>query len=239
MGNPQHFSLELPQRCQQLIQELYPYLPDGTNCGEVPRKLRATFLLSISMPMINLPLERINKFRADDGQAKHLAAEHMNDRPLDMNVANAMQLAIDSKILLKDAPFFSGSWRYLRLPKGEGFPNLAQNGLPQAVADALSVNTSDAGLAISTKLFCDILRNSLAHGGILFLNERGESSREDAVRMFVFVSTDRAANPSALHFLRVGMRDYREFLQQWAGWLSESGLQKGLMEEKFVAEAAE
>lgn len=228
MGNPQHFSLELPQRCLQLLNDLYLDLPVAESCGQTPLKLKATFLLAISMPMINLPLERINKYR-DDGHTNVHPVGHMNDAPLNEGLGKAIKKAIDPEIALKAAPFFkSGAWRYHKLPKENGFPNLAKVGLPQAIAQQLREDKSDAGSLISTKLFCDILRNSLAHGGVLFLNEHGESADRDPVRMFAFVSTNRMNNPDALHILRIGMKEYRTFLGSWANWLKRSGLQKDL-----------
>jgi len=238
MGNPQHFSRDLPQRCQQLLRDLYFDLPHREGSGPVPLKLKATFLLAISMPMINLPLERINKYR-DDGQAKRPAAEHMNDFQLDPRVADAVKLVIDENTLLKDAPFFSaGAWRYHELAKGNGFPNLAKDGLPKDIAEKLRHNSAEAGNVVSTKLFCEILRNSLAHGGVLFLNEQGESSYGDPVRKFAFVSTKGMNNPSALHILRIGMKEYRTFLNKWAAWLKKSGVQKQL-ETSVEGEATE
>lgn len=226
MTNPQHFSLELPQRCQQLIRDLYPDLPYGEDCGDVPLRLRATFLLAMSMPMINLPLERINRYR-DAGEARRPAAQHLNDSPLNPIVAAAIRTSVDGEVRLRDAPFFRGTWRYMELPRGEDFPNLAMDGIPEVVANRLADGASDAG-SISSKLFCEILRNSLAHGGILFLNEHGVSSRDDPVRMFAFVSTNRQYNPTSLHFLRVDMRDYRLFLETWTSWLRDSGVQREL-----------
>lgn len=238
MGNPQHFSLELPQRCLQLLHDLYDNLPAGDDCGSVPLKLRATFLLSISMPMINLPIERIHKYR-DDGLVHAPQADHVNDFALNQKVADAVKAAIDDTILLKDAPFFSEGWRYIERPKGGGFPDLARHGLPQDTAQALQSPASEAGSKVSTKVFCDVLRNAMAHGGVLFLNEQGESSQGDPVRMFTFVSTDRMNNPTALRFLRIGMKDYRAFLKKWTTWLKKSGLQRDIEKGIGQIEAVE
>jgi len=192
--------------------------------------LNATFLLAISTPMVNLPLERINKYR-NDGGANAVPAGHMNDIPLNQGLGDAVKLAIDADVKLDAAPFFiAGAWRYQELPKATGFPNLAQDGLPEDLVGKLSEEASEAGALISTKLFCEILRNALAHGGILFLNEQGRSSVDDPVRKFVFVSTNRMRNPTSLHFLRIGMRDYRAFLDKWVEWLTSSGLQQELEE---------
>lgn len=229
MGIPQHFSLELPQRCQQLISELYENVPTSKDSRPAPFKLKATFLLAISMPMINLPLERIEKYL--DGKPNPPAG-HMNDAIRNRHAAKAIKSVVDNTIKLQKAPFFvAGAWRYCELPKGTRFPDLAGRGLPQDIATTLNDKAAEAGPLITTQLFCSILRNSLAHGGILFLNEQGQSTSEDPVQKFAFVTTNRMRNPNALHFLRVGMKDYREFLAKWAKWLEDSGLQKDLSDK--------
>jgi hypothetical protein len=60
MGNPLHTSLELPQRCLQLIDELWAAVED-TKEKQHPElgSLTTTFLLAMSMPIVNLPMERL------------------------------------------------------------------------------------------------------------------------------------------------------------------------------------
>ncbi|OBY05208.1 hypothetical protein BAE36_21335 [Rhizobium leguminosarum bv. trifolii] len=71
MGNPLHFRLEGPRRAHQLLRDLYEQLgdSDGTRLS-----LKAMFLLSVSMPIMILPIERILKYR------RNPAHVHMNDR---------------------------------------------------------------------------------------------------------------------------------------------------------------
>ncbi len=59
MENPQSFSIDIPRRCQILIDELWPLISEKRDDGSLP--LNASFLLAISTPMINLPIERIWK----------------------------------------------------------------------------------------------------------------------------------------------------------------------------------
>jgi hypothetical protein len=69
VGNPLHYSLELPQRCLQLIEELWPHV-ERTRQKDRPDlgSLSTTFLISMSMPIINLPIERLERqsLYADD-----------------------------------------------------------------------------------------------------------------------------------------------------------------------------
>jgi len=61
-----------------------------------------------------------------------------------------------------------------------------------------------------------------AHGGVLYLDEHGRSTHGAPVRPFCFVSTkEKDHKVEGLHFLRVGMKYYRAFLQLWTKWLQD------------------
>jgi hypothetical protein len=50
-------------------------------------------------------------------------------------------------------------------------------------------------------------------------------------RRFAFVSTDNPNNPTKLFFLRIGMADYRAFLQKWVEWLNTEAINEILAED--------
>ena len=135
-------------------------------------------------------------------------------------------------VQLQQTPFLQPErWEHAILPKGPGFPNLALAGLPDAVADALDLRGArQAAASLEAKTFLSIVRNALAHGGILFLNGIGRTEDGVAVRRFAFVSTDHPFKPTELRFLRITMEGYRGFLQSWASWLQASVVQKALDE---------
>ena len=56
MGQPGHFSQELPQRCLHLIDELYQHAEEtfAPNDGHLG-PLTTTFLLAMAIPIITLP----------------------------------------------------------------------------------------------------------------------------------------------------------------------------------------
>lgn len=218
MGNPQNFSLDVPSRCQMLLDDLWPTVSKKGEDGSLP--LNASFLLAISTPMVNLPIERI--WKTQNGRA----VGHLNDSVLNAGLAQAIKKGIGNSPVAQ-APFYAPDvWRYHYLPKSAALPDLSRQGLPAAVETALNSNqaSTDAG-AQTTETFCSILRNGLAHGGILYLDKSGSMVVRQPVQMFCFVSTkqkDRAV--IGLHFLRVGMKDYRAFLALWTKWLrNEAG----------------
>lgn len=222
MGNPTHFSLEVPKRAHQLLRDLYELLTDSEGT-RLP--LKATFLLSISMPIIILPYERILQYKRRQSRI------HMNDAVLNTRLADAVDEAIDLQGQIHQTEFFIGSWEYTSLEKGPGFPNLAK-GLPENIAEQLdSPDAMEAARNLSAFRFCNILRNALAHGGVLYLDERGRSRFGAPVHRFAFVSTNTPNNPTKLHFLRIEMAHYRAFLERWVDWLNAQAIGEVLAED--------
>ena len=223
MGNPAHFSLEVPKRAHQLLRDLYEQLTDSDGT-KLP--LKATFLLSVSMPIVILPIERIQKYR------RKRAEGHMNDAVLHPRLADAVDRAIDLDKEVHEAKFFTGLWQYASLEKGDGFPNLAVEGLPDVVMERLDAPKAvEDARSLSAHLFSGILRNALAHGGVLYLDEEGRSCSGAPVRRFAFVSTEKPRNPTKLHFLRIKMVDYRAFLERWVDWLNGEAIDEILAED--------
>jgi hypothetical protein len=223
MGIPRNYSLELPQRCLKLIEELWPcankiYLPHQENMGP----LTSTFLLSLAMPIINLPIERIERVaRAHE--------YYVNDRHIDGASAQAITDVLQ-KTNLAQTPFFKdGAWSFHTL-RETPFQNVA-DGLPDTVLDALE---SDAEKSYAAKMptaqWSSVLRNALSHGGIAYLDEDGRNSMVSPARMYAFVSGkyDEASEADekplvAVHFLRIGEDDLLEFVRLWVHWLVDSG----------------
>lgn len=62
MGRPAHYSIDVVARCQVLIDRLLPTVARGQRGDEFfGGPLTTTFLLSMAIPMINLPVERLLK----------------------------------------------------------------------------------------------------------------------------------------------------------------------------------
>jgi hypothetical protein len=216
MGNPLHTSLELPQRCLQLIDELWAAV-ENTKEKQHPElgSLTTTFLLAMSMPIINLPLERLVN--------GHQVGKYANDRHLDKAVTDAIDHVVGGHPL-KDAPFYTpDTWSFFT--SGPDF-NIAEP-MPDDITGALS---SKKALLDANKMpvseFCSILRNSMAHGGIVYLDANGRSTYDHPVAMYAFVSGKFDDNRVVigLKMLRVREGQYKAFLRSWVNWLSSVGL---------------
>lgn len=210
MGSPRQFSREIPRRANRLIKELYDDLPESE---DRPFKLKATFLLSAATSIISVPYER----SADD-------KEHLGDE----DHADSIRQATHSADPISSSPFYSGTWRYFRLEKGEGFPKLAIEGFTPAVLEGLrGEDAIKNARAMSCWLFFSNLRNALSHGSVFYLDAEGNTGENIQVSRFGFVSTARDQQDKrkvvALHIQTVTMEDFRGFLSEWVDWLTKLG----------------
>ena len=234
MGNPQHYGIELPQRGLALINGLWNAAA-RTYGGNRPDlgPLTSTFLLSMSMPILNLPVERIERqIGQGDGEG------YVDDRHISRRAVEAFQRTIQ-RGTLSQAPFYKqGAWRFFRYHGGP--MNIARE-LPENIASALDMDeaATNAGAMFASQ-WISVVRNALAHGGIAYLDERGRSSYDQPVKMYVFVSGKFDSGPCphlpnaacrgeqgpliALNFLRIAETDYRAFLELWVSWLEEAGI---------------
>lgn len=233
MGNPQHFGIELPQRCLTLLDSLWgaaseTYYTPTRHVGA----LTSTFLISMSMPIINIPTERIERhlhLRKSEG--------YVDDRYIDDEVAEAFKNVLQ-RGHLEEAPFYdAGTWRFYEY---FGKPINLTRDLPEDIAAELDKDEAAQHAAqMRSSQWLSVLRNALAHGGILYLNEHGRSTYNAPVRMFGFVSGKfqnglcphdnekpcRAERiPSGLNILRISERDFRNFLHNWVSWMREAGI---------------
>lgn len=189
----------------------------------------------MSMPILNIPLERIERqINKNEDEA------YADDRQLNPEAVEAFVKVI-RKGKLGDAPFYKdGTWRFHPL-RDEPFPNISK-GLPLQLAEALEHDGAvNAARAMPAAQWVSLLRNAMAHGGIAYLDENGCSSHGTPVKMFAFVSgkygRPKCENADAacrfglgklegLNFLRISEDDYRNFLGDWVAWLEASKIAK-------------
>ncbi len=212
MGNPLHYSLELPQRCSQLIEELWPYAEKILQ-AEQPElgSLTTTFLISMSMPVVNLPVERMERHKNAIEQG------YADDRNINPVVAEAVATILGGEEFHK-APFYiHDAW---------SFATHAPFNIARPLPDDLVVELGTKRAAVRaskmpTSQWCSVLRNAMAHGGIAYLDENGRTSYGQPVRMYAFVSGkyDDAEELIGINVLRISEANYRIFLRHWVDWL--------------------
>jgi hypothetical protein len=143
--------------------------------------LTSTFLISMSIPIINLPIERIE--RREGGENRHYA----DDRQINPRAATAIVETLRRR-RLREAPFFvDGVWRFACY-KEPPFPNIA-HGVPEHVAAELGTEkTAQNAADMPASRWRSILRNALAHGGIVYLDAQGRSPYGQSVKLYAFIS---------------------------------------------------
>jgi hypothetical protein len=218
LGNPDHYSRALPQRCLQLIDDLWGHATqtlqaDRPECGP----LTSTFLLSMSMPIVNLPIERIERHRVKEGEA------YADDSAKDPKLSRAIFDTLGPQELRK-APFYSpGAWSF-----AEARVFNISDGLPTEFATMLaSPEAEKRASKMPTSQWSSILRNAMAHGGIAYLDHSGQYAYEEApVGMYLFVSGKKNDEGKliGLRLLRISEAKYRDFLRAWVKWLQQTGL---------------
>jgi hypothetical protein len=219
MGQPGNYSLELPRRCIALLRELHPLVkkvrqPDRPDLGP----LTTTFILSMSMPIISVPIERIAVARGSE-------YERFVSDPIEDAALKAIDEALGGGEIGK-APFFAdGDWQFVRLKRRT--LNIAEGLPPEVLKELGDPDAQSEARKMPGCQWYATLRNALAHGGIMYLDEFGRTSYGGPVSMYAFVSgrydSDSCERPKPLNgvnILRIRQQAYLNFLERWVQWLS-------------------
>jgi hypothetical protein len=75
------------------------------------------------------------------------------------------------------------------------------------------------------------LRNALAHGGIAYLDAQGRQTDGQAAMLAFVGAVMKGGRITGVNVLRVGERDYRQFLAAWASWLRQAGVTAALNQQ--------
>lgn len=216
---PEHYARDIVERCDRLIESLLPVVKSDQNT-RFGGPLGTTFLLAMGTPMILLPLERMLKPADRDAVA--------DDYCVDEAMGKAVKDALSPTARFGDAPFArEGAWSYVA---GQPLFNLS-TGIPPALLNELSgEQAASAAMDAPTARVLTDLRNSLAHGGIAYLDERGRHTDGQATMLAFVGAVMKKGRITGVNVLRVHERDYREFLAAWASWLRQAGVTAALNE---------
>lgn len=211
MGTPAHYSSELAERLGFLTARLYPIVTHGLSGDDAfGGALGTTFLLAMATPMIVLPMERI--LRIQEGR-RAMA----NDDLLNPNLSKEIARIFADGKRFQEAPFVrTACWSYIA-----SYPrfDVAQQ-WPAGLLMQLGSEPGRAGAAaVSTRRAMRDLRNALSHGGVTYLNAKGEHVYGDRVEMLAFAADEALNNPN-YNVIRISEADFRQFLMDWSAWLS-------------------
>jgi hypothetical protein len=220
MGRPTNYSVELPERCQALIDRYGAQIAKDTDPHDgFDGPLRTTFLLAMASPMLVLPLERI--FKTAIGRKAGVA----DDLALSGKTGERVREVLGDKRPFAQAPFYvDGAWAYLptceRFQVGLDWPAeyLGYLASDEAVAAAAAAPASDV---------LEAMRNGIAHGGITYLDRNGQQT-DRATHMLGFASFPSFDDRKNLRLVRVGVDVFEDFLRRWTGWLVQTGAARAL-----------
>lgn len=228
MGVPYHTSRDIPGRCLYLIDRLHDQVkeveaPHGH--GEGP--LDTTFLFAMSVLILTLPIERLEKHRMKE---KAGAQGYLDDRPLDKDAARDVDAVLgDASIAFSSSPFFvPRAWRFASIEFTPGM-NLAVS-FPDELGERLRADSAmtDAN-TLSARDWARVVRNALAHGGIVYLDGEGNQAVGARTELMGFVSAQYPGGnmnkpPEHLVALRVSPDGFRTTLRRWVQWVQNVGL---------------
>lgn len=232
MGVPYHISRDVPGRCMRLIDELFDRVANITDPNQPELgPMDATFLFAMSTLILSLPIERLEKHRRREEAGEQ---GYMDDRPLDPVTAKEVDAVLgpDGTRFDKSPVYISGAWQFASIEYVAG-QNLAVE-FPDELAGALSNPAASAAAnAISARQWINCLRNALAHGGIVYLDEDGQQAKGGVTRMMGFVSAiypngNMRKPPERLIALRTTPSHFRRTLQKWVCWVQHIGLSERL-----------
>lgn len=232
MGLPNNYSIDLPIRCLDL---LYLALPVAERDGETAERhrgpLTTTLTLALATPMLVIPIERIQKYLGYEGEG------YADDRKISEYLTQRLQQAVNEKKLKDYTKFAEFDWSFAQT---DDLFNSAR-GLPNSLAKSLSTQeAAGAAREMPFTQFLACLRNALSHGGILYLNEDGQSTHGQASKLCFVSARMSYPRPTCLHtaarcpkqepeltglrLLRISEADFRQFLATWVTWLRETDL---------------
>jgi hypothetical protein len=217
---PEHYARDIVERCETLIESLLPVVMKEP-AKRFGGPLGTTFLVAMSTPMILLPIERMLKPAANRDSVA-------DDRTVDESLGKAVAETLGATTTFGDTPFGRvAAWSYVG---GQRLFNLAR-GMPSELLDRLAEDeSSSAALNTPVVRVLTDLRNALAHGGIAYLDDRGRQTDGQAAMLAFVGAVMRGGRITGVNVLRIGERDYRQFLGAWASWLRQTGVTAALNE---------
>lgn len=228
MGIPYRYSLDLPERCLQLVRDLLPEAAKSYVVGqEGLGALTTTFLLAMSAPMITLPVERLERHLSniDEGYA--------DDRFLAPLESEAVRQTL-RKNTLGRAPFFeAGAWAFTSVTYRRGL-NLAREIPEAAITDLASEAGHLAAERMPASQWVSCLRNALSHGGVFYLDSEGRQIYGHKAERLAFASGKYMRGSDELervNLVAISESDYLRFLERWVDWLKASGTHSALAAE--------
>ena len=199
---PQRFAIDYPVRCLYLLDAFEPIAHE--------RDLYGTFSVMLAASILIVPWERANgrhPLTQEQGGDLHAGLRRLERQHW---------IAAD---FWHDAP--AGEWRISRIM---GNPNAVhawhdEEGRPSFSEDAKTIRRRPVGEVFR------VLRNALAHGNIVYLDEQGRETAGARVQHIAFLSRyeetpKQRETTETYRLVTVRERDFLPFVRAWALWVA-------------------
>jgi hypothetical protein len=205
---PQRFVTEFPERCGQLLAILEPQAREREQIG--------SFALLVASAAFTIPFARMTEAKHPFGRPERAlfrAIKRLRGRPF------------------LQAPFWNGAApRVFRYAKIVNNPEIAAHWRNGAGIHPIHSTEENNGSTVLRTI-----RNALAHGNVVYLDEYGHESPGHRLRFLAFLSKPEDKNDPSHRVAIFGEEDFVTFLKAWIAWV-----QTFPQEREFVfAEAAE
>jgi hypothetical protein len=213
MGVPARLAAEYPRRCLQLIEALESVARE--------EQLVGSFALLAAASVLTIPFERAR-------------SKHFLHRDHDDDLTAAVEAL--GKVKFSRAPFWEGD-----APVGWRQSHIVQNvDSVAAWIDRDGRHPLDSGAQnfiegkTSTEVI-RVIRNALAHGNIIYLNESGEEKEGDRLFYLAFLSRyeegrDAQEEAETYRLIVTPEAEFLRFVKKWASWISDAALQDRRMQ---------
>lgn len=211
---PARFVYEYPARCLELIETM--------EAEAHRRHLVGSFSLLVAPSLFLIPYERMKE--------QHPIREHEREP----EIYAAMKRIRSQKFL--DADFWAGqrkeSWRLTRIVSRV---NKTGNWRDENGLFPFDSNAQNRISNSSVNKIIRVIRNALAHGNIVYVNESGFEQHGTKLQFLCFLSRFEESNEDrrkseTYYLLSVAEEEFLGFLKAWAAWLGSHQMDSRIQE---------
>jgi hypothetical protein len=204
MGIPRRFVIEYPQRALQLIDAMEAYARR--------QELLGSFGLLAAASVLTMPYERM--------KPSHFLHPSESSKPM----AAALRSLKRSRFL--DAPFWQGrapgDWRMSRIMMNihASYMWTDEIGRHPFAPDAVNkIESRDAESVLR------VIRNALAHGNVVYLDENGHETPGHQLRYLAFLSRyeespEQRGESQTYRIVATTEEEFLTFIRYWAKWVA-------------------
>jgi hypothetical protein len=199
---PQRFVVEYPQRCLKLLEVMEPFARD--------KQLVGSFSLLVASALFTIPYERLKAKHPLSGRTSGLDA--------------ALRSIEGERFLMAD--FWDGTqthdWRFSRIVNS---PEITLDWRDEKGIHPMNMDADNTIAERKTNVVLRVIRNALAHGNVIYLDENGFETVGATVQYLAFLSRyeetrEQRKGSETYRLVATTEEDFLSFVKCWAHWLS-------------------